>query len=117
MKGPAAALLATAFLAACASTPTAPPEAKTCLEQSPRAKRSSDYTRTLASFKTRAVYFSSCMESAGYELNEAAVEDELFRIEQVRNADRLAGDPQLELRVKEQELRATPQYWRRVTQP
>jgi hypothetical protein len=109
----AAAALLAACLSGCATTPPASPEGKACLEQAPRAKRSSDYTKTMASFTTRAVVFSGCMEAAGYELDEAAVSDELLRIEQVRNADQLGGDPQLELRVKEQELRASPRYWRR----
>jgi hypothetical protein len=111
----AASALAAALLAAgCASKPPASPDAAACLAEVPSAKRTSDYAQRLASLKTRAAFFAGCMEARGYELNEAALQDELFRQEQVRNADPLGGDPQLALRLREQELRASPEYWRKV---
>lgn len=100
--------------AACASKPPASPEAQACLAEAPAAKRTSDYNQRLTSLKTRAAFFAGCMEARGYELNEAALQDELFRREQVMNADPLGGDPQLTLRLREQELRASPEYWRKA---
>lgn len=98
----------------CASKPPPSPDASACLAQAPRAQRSSDYTIRLGSLKVRAAVFSGCMEARGYELDEAALRAELRRIEQVKNADRLGGDPQLELRLREQEFRAAPEYWRKA---
>jgi hypothetical protein len=109
----AAALAAAAVAMGCASKPPASPDAQACLDEAPAAKRSSDYNQRLASLKTRAAFFAGCMEGRGYELNEAALQDELFRREQVMNADPLGGDPQLALRLREQELRASPEYWRK----
>jgi hypothetical protein len=73
----AASALAAALLAAgCASKPPASPDAAACLAEVPSAKRTSDYAQRLASLKTRAAFFAGCMEARGYELNEAALQDE-----------------------------------------
>jgi hypothetical protein len=101
-------------LAGCATSPPPSPDASACLDQAPPAKRSSDFQTRLASLKLRAAMFAACMEERGYGLDEVAVQDELLRIEQVRNADQRAGDPQMELWLREQELRADPRYWRKA---
>jgi hypothetical protein len=113
-RGAFAALAAAALAGACATTPPPSPEASACLREAPKARRTSDYVQSLASYKTRAVFFASCMEGKGWQPDEDKIDAELRRIEQVRNADQRGGDPQLELRLKEQELRALPQYWRRA---
>jgi hypothetical protein len=107
------ALAAAVVIAACASKPVSP-DAQACLNESPRAKRYYDLDRYLVSLKTHATFFASCMEARGYELNEAAVQDELFRYEQVKNADPKGGDPRMALLLREQELRASPEYWRKL---
>jgi hypothetical protein len=109
-----AAALALGLLSACAARPPASPEANACLSEAPPAKRSADHARRLTSLKTRAAFFAGCMEGHGYELDEGKLSDELLRFEQVRNADPLGGDPQNAVRVREQELRASPEYWRKA---
>ena len=108
------ALGAVLLLAACATQPPAPPEATACLSEAPPARHSSDYNQRLASLRTRAAFFSGCMEARGYELDEGKLSDELFRVNQVKNANPTGGDPQNALRLLEQELRASPEYWRKA---
>jgi hypothetical protein len=107
-------MAAAALAGACASAPPASPEASACLKDAPKARRTSDYVQSMASYKTRAIFFAGCMEAKGWQPDEQKISEELLRIEQVRNADPRGGDPQLELRLKEQELRALPQYWRKA---
>jgi hypothetical protein len=109
-----AALIALAAGCGCASKPPVPPDAQACLAQAPPAKRASDYTKHLTSLKTRAIFFASCMEARGYQLDEEKLADALLHKEQVLNADALGGDPQNALRLQEQELRAAPEYWHKV---
>jgi hypothetical protein len=102
------------LLGACASKPAVSPDAQACLKEAPPAKHSYDYTRQLTSLKTRAAFFGSCMETRGYTLDEDKLQDALLHSEQVKNADWLGGDPQNALRLREQELRASPEYWRKA---
>ena len=108
------ALLALAGLAACASKPPPNPAATACLQEAPAAKSSGDFNQRLISLKTRAAFFGSCMEARGYALDEAALEADQVHYEQVKYAEWLWGDPLLAMRLREQELRADPKFWRKA---
>jgi hypothetical protein len=89
-----------------------PPEATACMQDNSRV-RARDYAERLRLLRQQASAFAACMSEHGFVLDEAKLEAELRRLAQVRNADRLGGDPQLELALREQELRAMPAFWRR----
>ncbi|HZR02535.1 MAG TPA: hypothetical protein VFA81_05105 [Burkholderiales bacterium] len=71
-----------------------------------------DATR-LAKLTERADMFSACMQAKGYVLDQAALDAELLRYEQTRNADRYGVDPQVAVNRREQELQLSPAYWRK----
>lgn len=96
----------------CASNGAPPAEATACTRDQTRV-RASDYAERLRLLKGRAEAFAACMSARGFVLDEAKLEAELRHLEQVRNSDQLAGDPQLELALREQELRASPAFWRK----
>jgi hypothetical protein len=89
-----------------------PPEALACAQQSAPV-RAREYAERLRLLEQRAKAFAACMSERGFVLDEAKLEAELLRLAQVRNAQWLGGDPQLELALREQELRASPALWRR----
>jgi hypothetical protein len=89
-----------------------PPEAAVCRQDGGRV-RTRDYAERLRLLTRRADAYAVCMGAHGFVLDEAKLEAELLRLEQTRNADRLGGDPQLELALRAQELRASPIVWRR----
>jgi len=90
----------------------APPEAVACMQDAGRV-RTRDYAERLHLLRQRADAFAACMSERGFVLDEAKLEAELRHLEQMRNADPRGGDPQLELALREQELRASPALWRR----
>jgi len=112
----AASLLALLALGTpgCASTAgdAGPPEAAACTQHGGPV-RARDYAERLHLLMQRADAYAACMSARGFVLNEAKLEAELRRLEQTRNADQLGGDPQLELALRAQELRASPAVWRR----
>ena len=89
-----------------------PPEAAACTQDAGPV-RARDYAERLRLLTQRADAYAACMSARGFVLDEAKLEAELQRLEQVRNADQLSGDPQLELALRAQELRASPAVWRR----
>ncbi len=116
--GMASLALCLAVLAACAGKPVDPgiaQDAKGCLAAAPKATGGSDYTARLNSLRARAAMFSGCMEQHGYALDDAKLQEEMTRFEQVRNADPLGGDPRPAAKLHEQELICDPAFWRRAT--
>ncbi|HEY7759960.1 MAG TPA: hypothetical protein VIA64_11150 [Burkholderiales bacterium] len=89
-----------------------PPEAAACTQPGGRV-RARDYAERLYLLTQRADAYAACMSARGFVLDEAKLEAELQRLEQVRNADQLGGDPQLEVALRAQELRASPTVWRK----
>jgi hypothetical protein len=77
----------------------------------PRAGGSS-YSQRLVSLRIRADVFGACMEQHGYVLDDDKVAEEVLRVETVWNADPMRGDPQQAMKLREQEVRADPAYWR-----
>jgi hypothetical protein len=88
------------------------PEALACVQDSGEV-RAREYAERLRQLQERARAFAACMGERGFVLDQAKLEAELLRLEQVGNAQWLGGDPQLELALREQELRASPEFWRR----
>jgi len=88
------------------------PEAAACTQHGGRV-RARDHAERLHLLTQRADAYAACMIAQGLVLDEAKLEAELRRLEQTRNADQLGGDPQLELALRAQELRASPAVWRR----
>jgi hypothetical protein len=89
-----------------------PPEAAACTQDGGRV-RGRDYAERLYRLTQRADAYAACMNAHGFVLDEAKLEAELQRLERTRNSDQLGGDPQLELALRAQELRASPAVWRR----
>lgn len=104
-------LLLTASIAACSTQRTAvPPEARACMS-SERMPRMADENERLRALRSRAEAFDECMRAHGFTLNEEALEAELLRFEQIRNADSYGVDPRMAIDIREQELRLSPAYW------
>ena len=102
------------LLAGCAGS-RAPdnPDARACLPPKTRELTSHHYEPRLAAHKARADAFAGCMQERGYQLDEVALNDRLRHFEQVKNADPLGGDPWQAIQIRRQELRTSPDLWRR----
>lgn len=102
------------LLAGCAGS-RAPddPEARACLPAKTRELSSRNYETRLAAHKARADAFAACMQARGYRIDQLALDERLRHFEQVRNADPLGGDPWQAVQIRRQELRASPDLWRR----
>lgn len=98
---------------ACATRqPEPPPEVRGCLPE--RRLIGGEYDERLARLSERARTFAACMESKGYVLDEAALDDALLRHEYTLNADPLGGDPQRRLNIRKQEFLVDPAFWRKT---
>lgn len=110
-----AALLLAASVSGCA-TPQHDSIAHTsdCPTQSTRVQARNDLER-FEELQRRADAFAECMETHGFAANQDAIDREVLRYEQIRNADPYGVDPQLSVRIREQQLRLSPTYWRKAT--
>jgi hypothetical protein len=111
-------LVAVAGIAGCASQGKSdiPPEAQACANSVPPV-RATDYNERLAALKLRANTVAQCMTSHGLVLDEGKLQEELLHEEWVRNSNVMGSDPLHYLMLLEQELRASPEMWRRGTPP
>jgi hypothetical protein len=100
---------------ACAGTQEpVDPQALACMPAKEKI-RASDFETRLSALKGRAARVAACMEQRGFTLDEDRLARELEHFEDVKNADPLGGDPWQAVALREQELRASPHFWRRET--
>lgn len=106
-------LLIAAAVSGCAMTPSESLlDTSACPTQSTRVRARNDLER-FEELQRRADSYAECMSAHGFTPNQDAIDDEVLRFEQIRNADRYGVDPQMSVRIREQELRLSPKYWRK----
>lgn len=103
-----------AAVSGCATTPSEPVlDTSACPTQSTRVWARNDLER-FEELQRRADAYAECMAAHGFAPNQDAIDGEVLRFEQIRNADRYGVDPQMSVRIREQELRLSPKYWRKA---
>ncbi len=72
----------------------------------------SDFDTGIDYLKRQADTYSDCMTAHGYVLDQEQVDEQLLHLEQVKNADVMAGDPSFIIAKRRQQLRMSPALWR-----
>lgn len=112
---PTGSLLAILLLGACATqAPPVPAEAAACSPESTRTRSYDTFVR-LEELRAKAERYAQCMASNGLMIDQDALDRELLHFEQIKNADLYGVDPQMQVRIREQELRLSPRYWRKAS--
>ena len=111
-------ITACAALAGCATREPPPgvAEVPEC-RQAAQAVTQSEFETPLRSEQRRADVYATCMEARGYALAADRLDKTLLREEQVRNSDRMGGDPYPYLVLRRQQLRASPTMWEPASAP
>lgn len=110
----AGAALLIAIVSGCATTQSEPiADTSACPTPSTRVRARNDLER-FQELQGRADAFAECMESHGFAADQDAIDRDVLHYEQIRNADPYGADPQMSVRIREQELRLSPKYWRKA---
>jgi hypothetical protein len=72
----------------------------------------SDFDTGIDHLKRQADTYSECMTAHGYVLDQEQLDEQLLHIQQVQNADVMAGDPFFIIAKRRQQLRMSPALWR-----
>lgn len=112
---PAAAVCIALAVGGCVKTQSRPvADTSACPPPSTRVHARTDLER-LEELQKRADAFGECMEGHGFTADQDAIDEGVLRYEQIRNAERYGADPQMAIRIREQQLRLSPTYWRKAS--